>query len=48
MKLMSAFNLIKELPDKFDPLKHEIMSDMSNAFFDPETSYEEVIEKAEK
>merc|ERR1711874_389911 len=48
MKMQSAFNLLKELPDKFDALRHEIMTDMSNAFFDPETNYEEVIEKAEK
>ena len=48
MKVTSAFELLKKLPDKFDTLKHEIMTDMSNAYYDPETNYEKIIEKAEK
>ena len=48
MKMQSAFNLLGELPEKFDALKNEILTDMSNAYFDQDITYEEVVEKAEK
>ena len=48
MKMQLAVNLLEELPNKFDTLRYDILSDMSNEYFDPETNYEKVIEKAEK
>ena len=47
MKIMSAFTLIKELPSEFDSMKYELLNDMSNAFFDPEVKYEDVVKEAE-
>ena len=47
MKIISAVKLIKSLPSRFDELKNELESDMSNAFFDPEIKYEDVIKTTE-
>ena len=47
MKIMSAVKLIKNLPSKFDELKYELQNDMSDAFFDPEVKYEDVIKATE-
>ena len=48
MKIMSAVTLIKNLPSEFDEIKYELQTDMSDAFFDPEIKYENVIEETEK
>ena len=48
MKIISAVTLIKNLTSKFDEIKYELQNDMSNAFFDPEVRYEDVIEETEK
>ena len=48
MKMQSAANLLKELPAKFDVLRDDMLKDMSDAYFDTETNYEKVIEKAEE
>ena len=47
MKIMSAVKLIKRLPGNFEPLKHDLLSDMSDAFFNPEINYEDVVNTAE-
>ena len=47
MKIISAVTMIKELPSKFDEMKYELLNDMSNAFFDPEVRYEDVIQETE-
>ena len=47
MKIMSAVKLIKDLPSNFEPLTHELLNDMSNAFFNPEIKYEDVVREAE-
>ena len=47
MKIMSAVKLIEELPETFEPVKQKLLNDMSNAFFDPEIQYENVVKEAE-
>ena len=48
MKMQSATNLLKNLPDKFDVIRDDMLKDMSDAYFDAETTYEKVIEKTEE
>ena len=48
MKIQSATNLLKNLPDKFDLIRDDMLKDMSDAYFDAETTYEKVIEKTEE
>ena len=45
---MSAFKLIKELPETFEPIKQNLVNDMSNAFFNPEILYEDIVKEAEE
>ena len=45
---MSAFKLIKELPETFEPIKQKLLNDMSNAFFNPEILYEDIVKEAEE
>ena len=48
MKLISAFKLIRNLPEKFDPIQHELLDDIANAFFNPKIEYEELIQQAKE
>ena len=48
MKIMSAVKLIEKLPETFEPVKQKLLNDMSNAFFDPEIQYENVVKEAEE
>merc|ERR1712105_507169 len=48
MKIQSATNMLKNLPEKFDLIKEDPIKDMSDAYFDAESTYEKVIEKTEE
>ena len=48
MKIMSAVKLIEELPETFEPVKQKLLNYMSNAFFDPEIPYEDVVKETEE
>ena len=48
MKTASAFDLLKKLPATFDIIKHEAMTDISNAYYDTNPNYKKTIEKIEK
>ena len=47
MKIMTAVKLVKSLPNQFNVLKDELQSDLSDAYFNPETKYEDIIEGTE-
>jgi len=48
MKIMSAFKLIRQLPETFEPIRQNLMNDMSNAFYNPEITYASLVKEAEK
>jgi len=45
---MSAFKLVRQLPDTFEPVKQRLLDSISNAFFDPKIKYEDLVQEAEK
>ena len=48
MKIMSAFKLVRQLPETFEPIRQNLMNDMSNAFYNPEITYASLVKEAEK
>ena len=48
MKIMSAFKLVRQLPETFEPIKQNLLTSMSNAFFNPELKYANLVKEAEK
>ena len=46
MKIMSAFKMIRKLPEAFKPVRQELLNDILNAFFDPTIEYENLIREA--
>ena len=48
MKMQQAIKLLKDLPEKFDLIKEDMLKDMSDAYFDAESTYEGVIKKTEE
>ena len=48
MKILSAIKLTKQLPNKFSEIKYELETNMSDAYFNPKTKYEDIIKETEK
>ena len=45
---MSAFKLVRQLPDTFEPVKQRLLDSISNIFFDPKIKYEDLVQEAKK
>ena len=48
MKILSALKLTKQLPDKFSEIKYDLETNMSDAYYNPEIKYEDIIKEIER
>ena len=48
MKFILAFKLVRKLPASFQPVQHKLLEDISNAFYNPQIEYKDLVQKAKE
>ena len=48
MQFISAFKLVRKLSAIFYPVQHNLLEDISNAFYNPRTEYKDVVQKVKE